>query len=196
MANRVQAEATILESVYDPDGATRDGVDANRDDGLVGLLTDKALGIPYEFLLEVRVPGLAPAQVRVRDRVPDKVEKLAFFDHIRVPVSLVVPVTADPQAPEQVVIDWKAFLAQPDRVEQMTDAARRAQAASVGAPVAAAEMNEQDSATRLMIFGVAQQVRAGSVPRSQLEMMCQQLLQVGQLSRADADAALAAADGA
>jgi hypothetical protein len=185
MANRVQAEATILESVYDPDGATRDGVDANRDDGLVGLLTDKALGM-------VRVPGLAPAQVRVRDRVPDKVEKLAFFDHIRVPVSLVVPVTADPQAPEQVVIDWKAFLAQPDRVEQMKDAARRAQAASV----APAEMNEQDSATRLMIFGIAQQVKAGSVPRSQLEMMCQQLLQVGQLSQADADAALAAADGA
>jgi hypothetical protein len=46
-----------------------------------------------------------------------------------------------------------------------------------------------------MIFGVAKQVRAGSVPRSQLEMMCQQLLQVGQLSQADADAALAAADG-
>lgn len=193
MTQRVVGEATILESLYDPDSATRDGVDANRDDGLVGLLIDKTVGIPYEFLLEVRVAGQPDRQVRVRDRVPDKVEKLGLFDHIRVPVSLVVPVLADPSG--AVDVDWKAFLARPDRVEQMKAAARRAQAAAVGAPVAGEPLNEQDAATRRMIFGVAQQVRAGSVPRQQLEMMCQQLLQVGQLSQADADAALAAADG-
>jgi hypothetical protein len=193
MTQHVVGEATILESVYDPDSATRDGVDANRDDGLVGLLVDRAVGIPYAFLLEVRVPGQPDRQVRVRDRVPDKVEKLGLFDHIRVPVSLVVPVLVDPAG--GVDVDWKAFLARPDRVDQMKAAARRAQAAVVGAPVAGEPLNEQDAATRLMIFGVAKQVRAGSVPRSQLEMMCQQLLQVGQLSQADADAALAAADG-
>jgi hypothetical protein len=195
MTNQVVGEATILESVYDPDTATRDGVDANRDDGLVGLIVDRAVGIPYEFLLDVRVPGQPASQVRVRDRVPDKVEKLGLFDHIRVPVSLVVPVTVDAQEPQAVEIDWKAFLARPDRVEQLKAAARRAQAAVVGAPVAGEPLNEQDAATRLMIFGIAKQVREGSVPRSQLEMMCQQLRQVGQLSQADADAALAAADG-
>lgn len=196
MTNRVPGEATILESVYDPDRATRDGVDTHRDDGLVGFLTDKTLGIPYEFLLEVRVPGTPDAQLRVRDRVPDGAEKLGFFDHIRIPVSLVVPVTVDPARPEGVEIDWKSFLAQPDRVSRMKDAARRAQAAAVGATVAPEGMGEQDAATRLMIFGIAKQVRDGSVPRAQLEMMCQQLLQVNQLSQADADAALAAADGA
>jgi hypothetical protein len=195
MANRVPGEATILESVSDPDRATRDGVDTNRDDGIVGFLTDKAVGIPYEFLLEVRVPGRPDSQVRVRDRVPDKAEKLGLFDHIRIPVSLVVPVVVDSENPQAVEVDWKAFLAQPDRVDRLRDAARRAQAAAVGAPAAPEGMGEQDAATRLMIFGIAKQVRDGSMPRSQLEMMCQQLLQVGQLSQADADAALAAADG-
>lgn len=196
MANRVAGEATILESIYDPDTATRDGVDTNRDDGLVGFLTDKAIGIPYEFLLEVLVDGHPPTQVRVRDRVPDKAEKLGLFDHIRIPASLVVPVMLESGRPETAEIDWRAFVARPDRVERMKEAARRAQAAAVGATPAPEGMNEQDAATRRMIFGIAKQVREGSVPRSQLEMMCQQLLQVNQLSQADADAALAAADGA
>lgn len=196
MANRVPGEATILESIHDPERASRDGVDTNRDDGLVGFLTDRVAGIPYEFLLEVRVPGVPATQVRVRDRVPDKAEKLALFDHIRIPASLVVPVTVDPADPGKAEIDWPAFLAQPDRVQRMKDAARRTQAAAVGSPPAAEGMGEQDAATRLMIFGVAKQVRDGSLPRAQLEMMCRQLLEVGQLSQADADAALAAADGA
>ena len=191
---RVTGEATILESVYDPDRANRDGVDQERDDGPLGLLVDKVAGLPYALLLEVRVPGQPDVQVRWRGRVPDKVERLGLFDHIRVPVSLVVPVTVDPDRPGEVEIDWRAFLAQPDRVELTKAAARRAQVAEAGAPPASG-LDPQDEATRLMIFRVAGQVRDGAVPRAQLEMMCQQLMQVGQLSAADAEAALAAADG-
>lgn len=194
MANRVQGEATILESIHDPGRATRDGVDTNRDDGLVGFLTDKTVGIPYEFLLEVRRPGVPDAQVRVRDRVPDKAEKLGFFDHIRIPVSLVVPVTVDPDRPAEVEIDWKAFLAQPDRVERMKAAARRTQAAAVGAPVAPEGMGEQDAATRLMMFRMAEDVRAGRVSRDQWELSAQQLMQVSQLSFTDYQAARAVID--
>jgi hypothetical protein len=196
MANRVQGEATILESQFDPDSASRDGVDTNRDDGLVGLLAGKALGLPYAFALELHAPGLPVTVVQVRDRVPDKAEKLGLFDHIRIPVSLVVPVLVDPDHPERAEIDWKAFLALPDRVQRMKDAARRGQAASAGAAPAPAGMSAEDEATRLMIFRMAQEVQAGKRSLAELEMMCQQLVQVNQLSQQDADDALAAARGA
>ena len=194
MAKRVQGEATILESIHDPGRAARDGVDANRDDGLVGFLTDKTVGIPYEFLLEVRVPGAPESQARIRSRVPDKAEKLGFFDHIRIPVSLVVPVTVDADRPTEVEIDWKTFLARPDRVERMKEAARRTQAASVGATPTPEGMGEQDAATRQMIFRMAQEVRAGRLSRDQWELSAQQLMQVSQLSFDDYQAARAVID--
>jgi len=194
MANRVQGEATILESIHDPGRATRDGVDTNRDDGLVGFLTDRTVGIPYEFLLEVRVPGVPESQTRVRSRVPDKAEKLGFLDHIRIPVSLVVPVTVDADRPTEVEIDWKAFLARPDRVARMKDAARRTQAVALGATAAPDRMGEQDAATRLMVFRMAADVRAGRMSRDQWELNAQQLMQVSQLSSADYQAARAVID--
>lgn len=194
MAERVAGEATILESVYDPGRAGRDAVDQERDQGPIGLLADRVAGLPYALLLEVRAPGVPDTQVRWTGRVPDKVERLGLFDHIRVPVSLIVPVTVDPERPGEVQIEWKAFLARPDRVELTKAAARRAQAAEAGAPPASG-LDQQDEATRLMIFRVAKQVREGQVPRAQLETMCQQLMQVGQLSAADSEAALAVADG-
>jgi hypothetical protein len=195
MANRVQGEATILESEYDPDAKRRDGVDAQRDDGPVGLLADKLAGLPYEFLLDVRVAGRPDSQVRWRGRVPDKAEKLGFFDHIRIPVSLVVPVSVDPADPGRVEIDWAAFVALPDRVDRMKTAARRAQAAAVGATPAPDGMDEQDGATRHMVFRMAKQVSEGSLSRDQFELNCQQLMQVSQLSHADYLAAVAVADG-
>jgi len=196
MANPVPGEATILESVFDPERPTRESVDQERDQGIVGILVDNTIGIPYEFLLELHVPGVPEATVRIRSRVPDKAERLTFLNHVRIPATLVVPVMADPEAPEKTTIDWKAFLRLPDRVQRMKDAARRTQVQALGIPDdrAAAPISEQDEVTRLMVFRMAKAVRAGTGSRDQFEQNCQLLMQVNQLARADYEAAVALID--
>lgn len=185
----MQGEATILEAIYDPGIVHRggEGTDSQRDDGLFGFLEDKIAGVSYEFLLELRVPGMPVGQARVRDRVPEKVEKLSLFDHTRIPSTLVVPVFVDPAHPDRPQIDWKAFLAKPDRVALTKAAIQRHHEARSGASAAPEGLSEQERATRMMVFTMVQQVRRGAVPRAQFDEMCRNLAAVNQISQADLD---------
>jgi hypothetical protein len=195
MVDRIQGEATILESIYDPGIAVRNSeTDRQRDDGFFGFLEDKIAGVPYEFLLELRVPGMPVGQARVRDRVPEKAEKLSLFDHTRIPTTLVVPVFFDASKAERPQIDWKAFLALPDRVARTKAAIQRHHEARSGASAAPEGLSEQDRATRMMVFNAVKQVRAGVIPRAQFEEMCRNLAAANQLSQADLDEAIALLD--
>lgn len=195
MADRIQGEATILEAIFDPGIVHRnDTTDRQRDDGIFGFLEDKIAGVPYEFLLELRVPGMPVGQARVRDRVPEKVEKLSLFDHTRIPSTLVVPVFFDPSKPDRPQIDWQAFLAKPDRVALTKAAIQRHHEAKSGASPAPEGLSEQDRATRMMVFNMVKQVRAGVVKRGQFEEMIRNLAAANQISQADVDEAVALLD--
>ena len=50
-------------------------------------------------------------------------------------------------------------------------------------------------ATRLTVFGMAEQVQAGTLPRVQFDLACQQMMQLSQLRHADYLAAIEVAEG-
>lgn len=92
MAETLQGTAVILASNRDP--RVRAGWhETYRDDGLLNQLLVEVTGMPYEFTLEVSVPGHEPYQVPgVPSRVPAKAEKYGLFEEHPIPLTLEVPV--------------------------------------------------------------------------------------------------------
>lgn len=185
MADTLQGTAVIIASKRDP------GVDANysesyRDDGLLNQLLVGATGMPYAFTLEVTVPGREPYTVEdVRTRVPAKAEKYGLFEEHPIPLTLEVPVVVEAARPERVAIDWKTFLAYPDRVARLKAARGRALqiAAQRNAQALAAQNPAAASAPRQNPALVwAEAVRAGTLSRQQFDQSALRLLQLGQLS--------------
>ncbi|MGE3194069.1 MAG: hypothetical protein AB7K08_11435 [Microbacteriaceae bacterium] len=189
MAETLQGTAVIIASKRDP------GVDANwsesfRDDGLLNQLLVGVTGMPYEFALEVTVSGHEPYQVPgVRTRVPAKAEKYGLFEEHPIPLTLEVPVVVVAGAAERVAIDWKAFLAYPDRVARLK--AARARALTIAAQRHREAMIAKDPSlapspdAQNPAMAWANAVRAGSLTRQQFDESCARLLALGQLSNAD-----------
>jgi len=90
---------------------------------------------------------------------------------------------------EKVGIDWKAFIALPDRLPRLKAARERAlaiatqshmEAAIAADPSRAASSDDQNPA---MVW--AEAVRAGSLTRQEFDESCMRLLALGQLSSPD-----------
>ncbi len=74
----------------------------------------------YEFVLEVRVPGMEPYTVQDSFRVPRRVENTSIFSRAnKLEVGLELPVAVNPDKPRDVRVDWDAFEAQPGRKQAM-----------------------------------------------------------------------------
>lgn len=189
MAETLQGTAVIVASNRDP------GVDAGdhetfRDDGLLNQLFVQATGMPYEFTLEVTLPGRDPYTVGgIRTRVPAKAEKYGLFEEHPIPLTLEVPVVVVADHPDRIAIDWKTFLAHPDRVARLKAARQRALA--IAAQRHAEQLAEADPASapspsaRNPAMAWADSVRAGGMTRQQFDESCTRLLALGQLSNAD-----------
>jgi hypothetical protein len=189
MAEKLEGTAVVVGSNRDPD-VDPGWSESYRDDGLLSELFVGLTGMPYEFVLEVTVPGHETYQVSgVRSRVPAKAEKYGLFEEHPIPLTLEVPVVVVAGDAERVAIDWKTFLALPDRVERLKAARERAlviaaqrhrEAMIAQNPELAPSSDAQNPA-----MAWANAVRAGSLTRQQFDESCTRLLALGQLSNAD-----------
>ena len=188
-SEKLQGTAVIIGSNMDPDHDPTDP-EGQRDDSFAAELLYNAVGTLYEFTLEVTVPGHDPYQVSgIRSRVPTKAQRLSLINNPPIPITLEVPVVVKVGDAERVVIDWKAFIAYPDRVERLKAARERAlQIAAQRHAERMAAQNPQSAASPpgqnpAMVW--AEAVRAGNLTRKQFDESTMRLLTLGQLSNAD-----------
>jgi hypothetical protein len=189
----VRGTAVILGSNRDPDVDPNDS-DTWREDGLGDALG--LVGMPYEFDLEVTVPGADPSRVTIRSKVPAKAERISLLQSHPIPPSLVVPVEVSTDDPTKVRIDWDAFLAQPDRVAQLKAARERGIAMTVqrSADAQPEKYAAQRAQNKTVVMGWAESVRAGSLTREVVERDAAVLIRLGFMDPADLAAALARID--
>jgi hypothetical protein len=178
--------AVIIGSNRDPD------VDPNwseswRDDGLFGELSEIIGGVVYEFTLQVTVPGHDTYEMPgVRSRVPSKAEKISLFETHPIPLTLEVPVAVASDDASKIAIDWKAFVALPDKVQRLKEARVRAlQIATQRHAAKMAEKNPPSPGGQNVAMAWAEAVRAGNLTRKQFDESTMRLLALGQLSNAD-----------
>ena len=188
MAETLQGTAVIVASKRDP-SVEAGWHESYRDDGLLNQLLVGITGMPYEFTLEVTVPGHEPYQVPgVRTRVPAKAEKYGLFEEHPIPLTLEVPVVVVAGDAERVAIDWKAFLAYPDRVPRLKAARERALAIAAQrqreAMIAANPSLAPSPDAQNPAMAWANSVRAGGMTRQQFDESTMRLLALGQLSNA------------
>jgi hypothetical protein len=188
-AQTLVGTAVIIQSKRDPDIDPTDP-EQRRDDGLFDELWVAATGTPYMFTLEVTVPGHETYQMPgVRTRVPAKAEKISLFETHPIPITLEVPVRVAADDAERIAIDWKAFIALPDKAQRLKQARERAliiagqrqrEAMLAANPSLAPSPDAQNPA-----MAWAEAVRAGSLTRQVFDESCMRLLALGQLSNAD-----------
>jgi hypothetical protein len=183
--------AVIIRSNQDPDVDPNDS-ETWREAGLAEALT----GMPYEFGLEVTVPGQPVYQVQVRTKVPAKAERISLLQSHPIPLTLVVPVIVDAGDATKVSVDWKAFLDQPDRVAQLKAARERAIAITVqrNADAQPERYAAQRAQNKGVVMGWAESVRAGKLARADVERDAAVLIRLGFMDPADLEAALARID--
>jgi hypothetical protein len=196
MAETLRGTAVIIGSNMDPDHDPND-VEDSADDSLLAELVSGAMGTLYEFTLDVTVPGHESYQVGgVRSRVPSKAARISLFETHPIPLTLEVPVVVKVGDAEKVAIDWKAFLAFPDRVPRLKAARERALDIA-GARLAAAnpEMTSaQVVQNKQALEAWIPWVRSGGLSRKDFEQSCATLMRLGQMDRADYEAAVARID--
>lgn len=183
---KLSGTAIIMGSKRDPD------VDPNwseswRDDGLFGELSEMIGGVVYEFILEVTVPGHDTYRMPgVRTRVPAKAEKISLFEQHPIPLTLEVPVAVASDDAAKIAIDWKAFIALPDKAQRLKEARGRAlQIAAQRHAEAMAEKDPPSPAGENPAMEWAEAVRAGTMTRQEFDENCMRLLTSGQLRNPD-----------
>ncbi|HZO05035.1 MAG TPA: hypothetical protein VFB52_01490 [Solirubrobacterales bacterium] len=108
-----QPWARLLSSERNP-GAIGDP----NQDGAPSMLDDligKAAGVPYGFELEVHRPDRPTYTLARRQRVPSKVEGILFLRSHSIPAGAEVPIRVSGPNPEDIELDWDAYLAIPDQ---------------------------------------------------------------------------------
>jgi hypothetical protein len=157
-------------------------------------VSDFGLGA-HTLRLEVRLPGREPYVVEGRFKVPAEVQfgrKRGFvarplMKRTPVPAGITLPVSVDPAKPEDVMIDWDAFLAAGGRDEMKrlheSAAVERLHSAR---PEQAAKQKE-DAKVALDTWVAA--VQAGTLKRKQFDQSVDVQVKLGFLDPADVEAA-------
>jgi len=187
----LRGTGVIIQSNRDPRVDPSDS-ETWRDEGVVEALT----GMPYSFTLEVTVPDQDPYQIAVTSRVPLKAEKVSLLRSHPIPLTLAVPVDVDADDPAKVRIDWSAFLAQPDRIAQLTAARERALAITAQRNVDAQpdKFAAQRAQNKGVVMAWAEAVRSGTLTRAVVERDAATLVRLGMMDPMDLEAALARID--
>jgi hypothetical protein len=155
----------------------------------------------HTLRLEVRLPGREPYEVEGRFKVPAEVQfgrKRGFvarplMKRTPIPAGITLPVRVDPGTPDDVTIDWDAFLAAGGRDEMKrlheSAAVERLQQAN---PEQSAKQREDAKHTlETWVAGV----QAGTVKRKDFDQSVETYVRLGFLDPAEAEAARAELDG-
>lgn len=134
--------------------------------------------IKHELTLDVHVPGRAPFEVSGRFNVPAKATGRSGYT---LPVGLELPVDVDDD--NNIEVDWKAFLASPDRKAQIKRAAAEDSAQQATAYTNAVPgMKDQawaSAATGMPMW--MQAVRDGKMKRKAFNQQVDALTRIGQM---------------
>ena len=158
-----------------------DGEDTQRDNPL-DYAFEHFGSEPYRLLLEVRVPGRDAYTVDGEYKVPNR-SLGAFGSHFSgadfLAEGVELPVRVDPEDPESVDIDWKAYKSAPGR--------KKAQKQAQKAQEVRAGMRQAAQAWATL-------VRKGRMSRESFESNVQRCVDDGHMDPADAEAARASLD--
>jgi hypothetical protein len=157
-------------------------------------VSDFGLG-RHTLRLEVRLPDQEPYEVEGRFKVPKEVQfgRVApmiarpLMKRSPVPVGITLPVSVDPAKPEDVTIDWDAFLAAGGRDEMK----RQHESNAVERRAAAhPEQNAQQKADAKKALDTwVAGVQAGTVKRKAFDQSVAVQMKLGFLDPADVEAA-------
>ena len=151
----------------------------------------------YDLTLEIQIPETAPYEVSGRFKTPAKAGRTGLVSHRGLQPGLQLPVKVDPNDPQQIAIDWDAFLASPDRKAAVKEAA---QGESVNANKRMLEANPElaqqlRANNAVAVVGWARAVKAGKMSREEFDKTVDLEVRVGRMDPADAEAARATLDG-
>jgi hypothetical protein len=151
----------------------------------------------YDLTLEIQIPETEPYEVSGRFRTPAKAGRTGLVSHRGLQPGLQLPVKVDPNDPQQIAIDWDAFLASPDREAAVKEAA---QGESVNAnkrmleanPELAQQLRDNNA---VAVVSWARAVNAGKMSRAEFDKTVDLEVRAGRMDPADAEAARATLDG-
>lgn len=136
--------------------------------------------IPHRLTLEVTVPGQAPFEVSGEFKVPARATGRSGYT---LPPGLRLPVAVTGTTARDVVIDWDAFLASPDRKAEVKRAsARRSAEEATAYTNLVPGLKEKTWASAAQ--GVPmwmQAVRTGSMKRTAFDQQVDTLTRIGQM---------------
>ena len=182
----IRGEAEVLEASR-PEPRTRQDAAAGDID-----VSDFGVG-RHDFRLQVRIPGHDAYEVSGRFKVPPEVQfgkrrsmvMRPFVKRRRIPVGLKLPVDVDPAKPEEVAIDWDAFLAGGGTDEMTRLSSTAAVAANKGAY--AKQVQQMGDFAKPTIEAWAASVRAGGMTRKQFDESVARYVQLGYIEAAVAE---------
>ena len=151
----------------------------------------------YRFALEVRVPGRDPYEVSGRFKVPRRAENASLLNTaVALQAGIELPVRVSRSDPQDVEVDWKAFIDDPRRREQLEEGRRHRQEDLLREQLAAKPdlQSKLQAGGRMKAESWVGAVRAGAMPREQLEELLDGEVRSGRMDPADAEAARASLD--
>jgi hypothetical protein len=183
----IRGEAEVLESSRPEPRSRQD--DTGGDVDVADFGVDR-----HSFRLEVRLPGHDAYEVDGRFKVPPEVQfgrkrsmlLRPLVKRYRVPVGITLPVDVDPASPDDITIDWDAFLAAGGHDEmKRLNAATSVEETRQRYPEQHAQMSASAKPTA---ESWAASVRAGAMSRDQFEESVARYVQLGFLQAEDAEA--------
>ena len=191
-----QPMAVLVESEHRPGGL---GPGVDNDVSLVNMAIDRATGIPYRFVLDVRRPGFEPYRIEQNVRVPSKVQSSLTQGEVRVPRGAEVPLTVTGPGPADVEIDWDGYLALPGRKQQAERLRAEAQWDRMGADfekrTKPAQVQKIRSEHRTAVHLWADAVLMGTMTREAFDHESEMAIRMGFLLPADHAEARAKLEG-
>ena len=192
----IEATAVIVESrPFDKVEALQGGAEPG-ESGILSHLDMLGIGKRrYGFVLEVRPPGGEPYEVDIETKIPARAENAGRASLKDLAPGLELPVRIGSN-PQQVEIDWDAFLADPNRKKAVRKASsdhnievykEQMQTTDVGRQLI--EGNRQ----ALPVW--VQAVKGGSMKRKQFDETVALEVKLGRMDPADAEAARRELDG-
>lgn len=181
----IRGEAEVLEASRPEPRTRRDAAAGDID------VSDFGIG-RHTLRLEVRLPGQAAYEVSGNFKVPAEVQfgkkrsmmLRPFVKRHPIPLGLKLPVDVDPAKPEDVAIDWDAFLAAGgnEEMKQLGGAAAAAENKRLYAKQAA-QMGDVSPT----IESWAASVRAGGMTRKQFDDSVARYVQLGFIEAAEVE---------
>ena len=151
----------------------------------------------YVFTLEIQVPETEPYEVSGEFKTPAKAGRTGLLSHRGLEPGLELPVKVDRDDPQQVAIDWDAFLASPGRKAAVKEAVQGESAnANKRMLEANPDLAQQIRANNAVaVVAWANAVNAGKMSREEFDKTVDLEVKVGRMDPADAEAARASLDG-